>query len=251
MMAVRLVKYDWGDPENLPATGGIVVACNHVSAIDSLVVAHFLWSGGRYPIFLVKEKWANGPLLGRLLRVLGQVAVDRGTESAGRAVGEAAERLKQGECVVFFVEGTLTRDPGLWPMVAKTGAVRSARMAEVSILPLAVWGTHEVLWPYDRFPRFLPRRQIAVRLGEAIDAFGRQDANIATAVDARAVTDALTDRITETLQNIRDGSPPAVAVDPRTNPFVPIPTKPGRRTAPAWRPVRGWDKPEQPSGDQS
>ncbi len=53
--------------------------------------------------------------------------------------------LARGDMIAIFPEGTLTRDPDLWPMVARTGAARMALETGVPVIPVAQWGAHQLL----------------------------------------------------------------------------------------------------------
>ena len=74
---------------------------------------------------------------------------------AFRAAVDAVER---GECVAFYPEGTLTRDPGQWPMTAKTGVARVALMTRAPVIPVAQWGANLAMPPYakEKKVRLLP-----------------------------------------------------------------------------------------------
>ena len=102
-----------------PATA--FVATNHLSWFDPLPMAHLLWDNGRPPRFLGKESVFKVPLVGQLLLNCGQIPVYRDTDGAADSVRAAVAAVEAGEAVVVYPEGTITRDPELWPMSAKTG----------------------------------------------------------------------------------------------------------------------------------
>ena len=71
-----LTKRDWHGTEHLnDDAGGIVVAANHMSWFDPLVIAHILWENDRPPRFLAKESVFRVPLVGSVIRSAGQVPV--------------------------------------------------------------------------------------------------------------------------------------------------------------------------------
>ncbi|HEV7195506.1 MAG TPA: 1-acyl-sn-glycerol-3-phosphate acyltransferase, partial [Pedococcus sp.] len=121
-----LTKRDWQGVENLPSDGGFVVAPNHLSYVDPFVFGHFMYDHGWAPFFLGKEGVFRVPVLGSLLRSAEQIPVYRNTGKAADAFRAAVAAVEGGKCVGVYPEGTLTRDPQLWPMVGKTGAARIA-----------------------------------------------------------------------------------------------------------------------------
>ena len=95
------------------------------------------------------------------MRKLGQIPVHRGTTDAAKALHEAEEALTQhGAAVIFYPEGTCTRDPNLWPMVAKTGVARLALRTGAPVIPVAHWGEQHLL-PYGTAKlRLFPRTPV-------------------------------------------------------------------------------------------
>jgi len=204
-----LVKWDVSGAERLTAApGGIVVAPNHLSWFDPLVVAFVLWEADRPPRFLGKESVFRVPIAGRIITNAGQIPVYRETADAASAVRDALAALDGGECVVVYPEGTITRDPELWPMSAKTGAVRLALLSGCPLYPMVQWGSHEVIGPYRKEFRILPRKTMRVRVGDPIDLSDLDG----SAPDARTLaiaSDRLMDAITAMLAQIRQETPPA------------------------------------------
>src|SRR5688572_32238935 len=72
-----LTKRDWRGTENLPSTGGVIVVTNHVSHVDPLTFAHFLFDNGRLPRYLAKEGLFRVFFVGQVLRGTRQIPVDR------------------------------------------------------------------------------------------------------------------------------------------------------------------------------
>ena len=113
--------------------------------------AHFLFDNGHPPRFLAKESLFRAPVVGRIVRGAEQIPVYR--ESAGAAMARCAAAVaavEAGECVAIYPEGTLTRDPDLWPMRGKTGAARVALATGCPVIPVAQWGAQEILAPYKQ-----------------------------------------------------------------------------------------------------
>lgn len=189
------------------APGGIIVAVNHLSWFDPLVVAYTLWTADRPPRFLAKEPMFRVPAIGRIIRGAGQIPVYRETADAANAIRDALSALGRGECVVVYPEGTMTRDPGLWPMTAKTGAVRMALLSGAPLFPMAQWGAQEVMAPYVKEFRLLPRKTMHVVVGEPVDLSDLAGRPL-DAATMREASERLMDAITGLLAEIRDESPP-------------------------------------------
>lgn len=203
------VRWDIQGTEQLTDDeGGVIVSPNHLSWFDPLVVAFSLWQADRPPRFLGKESVFRVPVFGRIIRNAGQIPVYRETADASSAIRDALAALEAGECVVVYPEGTITRDPDLWPMSAKTGAVRLALISGRPLFPMAQWGSHEVMGPYRKEFRILPRKTMHVRVGPPIDLSDL--AGAAADADAVAVaSDRLMDAITAMLATLRNEPAPA------------------------------------------
>ncbi|MGH8894240.1 MAG: lysophospholipid acyltransferase family protein [Actinomycetes bacterium] len=212
-LLMALTRRDWRGGEHLP-DGGAVVVVNHVSHIDPLVFAHFLYDHGRLPRFLGKEVLFRVPFVGRVLRGAGQIPVFRESGNAADAYSAAVEAVRRGELVAFYPEATLTRDPGLWPMVGKTGAARVALETGAPVIPVAQWGPHVLLPPYAKRPHLLPRTTMHVWAGPPIDLSDLTGRKVDAAV-LREVTERIMAAITGLLEEIRGEKAPAVRFDPR------------------------------------
>jgi 1-acyl-sn-glycerol-3-phosphate acyltransferase len=158
----------WIDGDKIPAQGGCIVAANHVSHLDPLTMAHFVYDHGRIPRYLAKSGLFTNRLLGGFLTAAGQIPVERLSRNAIGAYDAAVAAVTAGECVVIYPEGTLTRDPDLWPMQAKSGAARIALATGCPVIPVGQWGVHEILPPYARVPKLLPRKHNRVKAGEPV-----------------------------------------------------------------------------------
>jgi 1-acyl-sn-glycerol-3-phosphate acyltransferase len=204
-----IVKWDVEGAERLTdAEGGIIVAPNHTSWFDPPVVAFALWQADRPPRFLGKESVFRVPVFGWIIAHAGQIPVYRESTEARTAIRDALAALDDGQCVVVYPEGTITRDPDIWPMSAKTGAVRLALASGRPLFPMVQWGTHFVMGPYKKELRILPRKTIRIRVGDPIDLSDLDHAS----PDAATLTrggDRLMDAITAMLADIRQEEPPA------------------------------------------
>lgn len=159
----------WLDGEKIPATGGCIVVFNHISHVDPLLSAHFVYDHGRLPRYLAKSGLFRNKALGVFLTAAGQIPVERLTRTAVGAYDAAVAAVRAGECVVVYPEGTLTRDPDLWPMTGKSGAARIALETGCPVIPVGQWGAHELLPPYAKKPHLFPRKHIVMKAGDPVD----------------------------------------------------------------------------------
>lgn len=207
-------KPRWIDGELVPATGGCVLVVNHVSHLDPLTTAHFVYDHGRLPRYLAKASLFRRGFLGFFLRAAGQIPVERQTPDAVGAYEAAVAAVRAGECLVVYPEGTLTRDPDLWPMTGKTGAARIALETGCPVVPVAQWGVQEMLAPYAKRPHLFPRHEVVHKVGEPVDLSDLTSA-APSAVDIRTATERIMDALTGLLAEIRGEEPPAERFDPR------------------------------------
>jgi 1-acyl-sn-glycerol-3-phosphate acyltransferase len=206
-------RRDWRGAEHLPA-GGFVAVSNHLSYSDPFTLAHFLVDHGVPPRFLAKEDVFRIPLAGRIVRGAGQIPVRRNSADAGLALQAAVDAVNAGECVAVYPDGTLTRDPGLWPMTGKTGAARIALSTGAPVVPIAQWGPQELLAPYGRRLHLLRRPAVHVWAGPPVDLSPWRDKPLDAEVLAGA-TAAIVGAMTGLLEQIRGEPAPGVRWDPR------------------------------------
>ncbi|MGC1207688.1 MAG: lysophospholipid acyltransferase family protein [Ornithinimicrobium sp.] len=194
-----VTSQDWHGGEHLPAQGGFIVAVNHLSEIDPFTVAHFLVDHGCPPMFLAKSSLFEIPVFGRALPKLGQVPVYRGSRRAADALSAAEQAVRDGKCVVIMPEGTLTREPSLWPMKGRTGVGRLALATQAPVVPIGQWGPQDLLAPYARRPsNLLKRPTMRVKAGppvELSDLYPRAGESAAMAEASNRVMWAITDQV--------------------------------------------------------
>jgi 1-acyl-sn-glycerol-3-phosphate acyltransferase len=204
-----VTKREWRGVENLHLDdGGIVLAANHMSWIDPLLISHVLVNNGRPPRFLAKEAIFRVPFIGWIVTDAGQIPVYRESADAAKSIRDAVAAVESGECVIVYPEGTLTRDPDLWPMSAKSGAVRIALMSGRPLVPLAHWGAQHIMRPYKKELRIIPRKRIEIRIGTPIDLSDLPTGDLSPET-MRIGTERLMDAITALLAEIRQEQPPA------------------------------------------
>ncbi|RZI93278.1 MAG: 1-acyl-sn-glycerol-3-phosphate acyltransferase [Microbacterium sp.] len=199
--------------EHLPEEGAFVLAPNHYSEFDPLIVAVATWRLGRAPRFMAKESLFRVPVLGALLRATGMVPVSRASSAsaAKQTIVQAQQLAADGRGVIVYPEGSLTRDPDMWPMRGKTGAVRLALAGGLPVIPVATWGVQQILPRYGKLRFFPPRRRVQVKLGPPVDLARFADTTPGALVGA---TDAVMADIAQLLAQLRDEPAPAQRWDP-------------------------------------
>ncbi|TLQ43542.1 lysophospholipid acyltransferase family protein [Streptomyces marianii] len=213
---VVLFKRDWRGMEHIPADGGFITAVNHNSYLDPLSYAHYQYNTGRVPRFLAKAGLFKGSFVGTILRGTGQIPVYRETTNALDAFRAAVDAIERGECVAFYPEGTLTRDPEMWPMAGKTGAARVALLTKAPVIPVAQWGANMAMPPYAKEDklRLFPRKTLVVQAGPPVD-LDRFHGMEPTPDVLREATEVIMAAITAQLEEIRGEKAPATPYDNR------------------------------------
>ena len=131
--------------ENIPKTGGVVYAINHLHWIDIPLIGLL---SPRTVYFVAKAEAANFPALGRFLRLHGAIAIHRG-ESDREAVRRMRDEARAGHVVGLFVEGT--RQKSGRPGAAQPGAAMVGMQEDVPSVPVAIYGTQ--FWKPGNFRR--------------------------------------------------------------------------------------------------
>ena len=201
--------------EKLPRTGAFVLAANHHSEIDPLIVAVAVWRMGRAPRFMAKESLFRIPVVGWALRATGMVPVARTASSAAarETIQTSRTLVEHGRGVVVYPEGSLTRDPELWPMRGKTGAVRLALTGDIPLIPMAQWGAQQLMPRYGRLRLWPPRRRMTVVIGDPVDLSEYRATGTQRDTLTRATTTVM-DRIAELLAGVRGTPAPAERWNP-------------------------------------
>ncbi len=204
----------WIDGDKIPATGGCLVVANHVSHVDPLLTACFVWDHGRIPRYLAKSGLFRTAVVGTVLRSADQIPVERLSKDAVGAYDAAVQAVDDGQCVVVYPEGTLTRDPDLWPMTGKSGAARIALATGAPVIPVAHWGAQDVLYPYASKPDLFPRKHIIMKAGDPVPIDDLR-ALTSTPQVVTHTTDRIMSALTGLVAELRGEDPPAERFDPR------------------------------------
>jgi 1-acyl-sn-glycerol-3-phosphate acyltransferase len=207
-------KQHWVGGTKIPATGGCVVVMNHLSHVDPLSAAQFCYDHGRLPRYLAKSGLFKNKALGYFMRAAGQIPVERSSRTAAGAYDAAVAAVRSGECIVVYPEGTITRDPALWPMKGKTGAARIALETGCPVIPIGQWGAQALLAPYAKKPDLFPRKRIDIVVGDPVDLADLVD-RPRTAEVLAAATSRIMAAITAIVEEIRGEEAPAERFDPR------------------------------------
>ncbi|MFV2197998.1 lysophospholipid acyltransferase family protein [Nocardiopsis sp. LOL_012] len=179
--------------ENIPATGAVLLASNHLSFVDSVVIPLSVTS--RRVRFLAKSDYFEGSgLKGRsakaLFGALGAVPVRRtSARDAMASLDLMLERLREGEACVVYPEGTRSRDGRLYR--GRTGVAHLALESKAPVVPVAVSGTEKVQPIGASMPR---PHHFTVRFGEPLDFSTGYD-HLAPGKARREITDHIMDAI--------------------------------------------------------
>ncbi|MGC4807815.1 lysophospholipid acyltransferase family protein [Micromonospora sp. DT233] len=200
-----------GDVPDALRRGPLILAANHLSPFDPVVLAAACRARGVVPRFMATGGLFRAPVLGAVMRHAGHIRVDRGSAAVHRSLDDAAQAVTQGSVVLVYPEGRIGLDPGLWPERGKTGVARLALACGAVVVPVAQWGSHEVL-PYQApkgmlgaLVRAVRRRPtLRVRFGAPVDLAG---VDPAAGGAARVATDRIVDAITEALVPLRPDEP--------------------------------------------
>lgn len=189
LIAVIFFRFRWRGEEYFPAQGGALICANHQSYFDPVLVG--ICFSNRLN-FLARRTLFTSVFFGAIIRYLDAIPIDRDGMSLG-GIKETLKRLKRGEMVVVFPEGTRTPDGKVQQL--KPGFVALARRGKAPILPAAVDGAYDA-WPRTRkFPRLTTTCTV---FGPPITA-----AEIARMSDAELI-DTLRQRIISCHQKARE-----------------------------------------------
>lgn len=202
--------------EHIPASGPVILVCNHTVHLDAVVMGCAIYEAGRSPVFTAGSDFFAMPVLGEILRAVGAVPVYREGPKTKDSLTSIRAALDGGNAVLLFPEGTFTRDPQLWPMRGKTGVARLlASHPDVPVVPCAHWGNEAVFDPWSRkFQRSLFRKKVALNI-----SFGAPlDVKVSTEPSYEELTEAtetVMSAIEDLLVPLRKASPHGYSATPR------------------------------------
>jgi 1-acyl-sn-glycerol-3-phosphate acyltransferase len=202
--------------------GPLILAVNHVSPVDPLVMTAACRRVGLTPRFMATGGVFRAPVVGAVMRRCGHIRVDRRAATVAQALPAAAAALAANAAVLVYPEGRIGLDPWMWPERGKTGVARLAALSGAPVVPVAQWDTHRVL-PYST-PRGLGRALLAavwrrpvvhVRFGEPVNLSGVSGTAGAQAMQA---TRLIIEGIDRTLLPLRADEPETPRFVDRTRP---------------------------------
>ena len=188
---------------HMPTTGPVIVASNHLSFFDSVVIPVVV---PRKVVFLAKSDYFNGPgVRGTLTRVwfegLGMLPVDRDdTKAAIASLDTALEVLRRGEAFGIYPEGTRSRDGRIYR--GRTGVAHLALTAGCPVVPVGLAGTEDIQPVGSNRPR---RAKVSLRFGPPIQVAGEYDG-----VPSGRARRELTDRIMAAIGDLTGQEPAGI-----------------------------------------
>lgn len=208
-----VARWDFRGGRQVPTSGGALLAVNHLSHVDPIVLVSYVLAQGRVPRFLaMKELWGM-TVVGAPLRGGRHIPVDR-KASGVEAYRASVEAVRRGEVVVLYPEGGFADDGDGWPRAARTGIARIALETGAPIVPVAQWGANHLLPPSASRPTLVPRATLRVLAGPPVALDDLRAGRIGRTALQEA-TDRIMGRITEQLAVLRGEEPPRhEAADP-------------------------------------
>jgi 1-acyl-sn-glycerol-3-phosphate acyltransferase len=201
--------------DNLPKGGPYIFVSNHVTYVDPLTIAYVVYiHAKRAPHFLAKEALFRIPVFGKIITAVGQIPVYRTSGKSNEEPLRAARAfLEAGHTLLIFPEGSLTRDPDLWPMRGRSGAIRLALEAGVPIVPVAHWGDQKILGNYSKKFRPNPFHPVDVLIGKPINTDDLTQGTL-TAANVTLATERVMRTLADMVGELRGETPPETLWDP-------------------------------------
>jgi len=158
--------------ERVPRHGPAVLAANHLSALDGILLPYVIGSRrGRTTRYLVAAEFFERRFHGFWLRIFRQIPIRRGEGDAG-ALDEAVATVRSGAIAGIFPEGRVNLEPEASLLRGRTGVARIALGAAAPVVPVGIWGT-QVRWPRSGLTFRRPLRPtVALSFGQPIESKG-------------------------------------------------------------------------------
>lgn len=169
------MRLDVVGQENIPLSGGAILALNHTSYLDfALGGVPADMRGRRLVRFMAKDSVFQHPIAGPLMRGMKHIPVNR--DDGAEAFRVAVDDARRGELIGVFPEATMSRALDIKEI--KSGAVRMAQAAQVPLIPMIVFGGHRVLsYGVKDFTRGRP---ICMTIGDPVNVGPDDDADLLT-----------------------------------------------------------------------
>ncbi len=162
------LKFQMYGTENIPRTGGALLAVNHISYVDFILSGFAAQPSGRVVRFMAKRETFDHKISGPIMRSLHHISVDRADGLA--SYNEGVRYLRMGEVVGIFPEATISRSFEIKEL--KSGATRLAAEAGVPLVPVILWGTQRLMTK-DHPRDFSRGKTIAISVGEPLHPTGK------------------------------------------------------------------------------
>jgi putative phosphoserine phosphatase/1-acylglycerol-3-phosphate O-acyltransferase len=194
----------------IPREGRVIIAANHRSYLDPVILGFVASRRGRKLRFLGKKELFDAPVVGQAVRMLGQIRVDRDAPGTA-ALQQAVEALNDGEAIGIFPQGTIPRGDAFFDPVlrGKTGVARLAVTTDAPVVPVAMWD-NEKIWPRSsRLPHLMElitRRPVHAKVGEPLHLKGDPDDPASLRDLAQQVMDAISSLLPDEVRNARPPS---------------------------------------------
>lgn len=195
--------------EHVPRHGGAIIAFNHHSYADAVMLAWGVALKGKRPLrYMAKREACEGRWVGWVTRWISVIPVDRGSPGArARALAGAQAAVEDGDLVAIAPEQTISDSLDLLPF--RSGPARVAIVTGAPIVPCIGWGSQRFIGPDRRLGRVL-RLPVTVRFGEPVLPQPGED--------AAALTARLRARMQEQLEAVQRDYPDGL---PSGAPWVP------------------------------
>jgi len=188
-----LFKLRYRGRQNVPQQAGAIIASNHISVLDPVIIAMAATTTGRAVRFLAAAEYFRKPFIGWGLRRIRQIPIRRGA-SDRRALEQAASIIRKGALAGIFPEGTLSGDGNLLP--GRRGVARIALASGVPVIPCGIWGTR-ARWPRGKFRWNRPLRpKVVVAFGPVL----QPDGELENPRDVQALTERIMQAIGEQVE---------------------------------------------------
>jgi len=189
------LKFTFTGEENVPRTGGAILAINHIGYLDFALTGTAALPAKRYVRFMAKREIFDNKLAGPLMRGMHHIRVDR--ENGSASFVAALRALKAGEIIGIFPEATISTSFEIKEL--KTGVVRLAMGSGVPIIPTIVWGSQRIWTKGVR--RNLKRNHVPITITFGPPIFVKRDE------DAAAAESALRQTMITMLHQVQDKYP--------------------------------------------
>jgi 1-acyl-sn-glycerol-3-phosphate acyltransferase len=213
--------------------GPLILAGNHIANFDPVAAMSACAQLRVAPRMMATGGLFRAPVLGTLMRWAGHIRVDRGRETIVDAVPAAIEALAIGSTIFIYPEGRIGLDPGMWPEKARTGPARLALATGAPVVPVAIWGSHEVIAYHGRSAMIRTllssvwrRPVVRVHFGAPVDLSDLRPGMVGHAQQASM---RIMDAIAAELAPLRTGEPRLPRQRDHTRPVTLARSRPPRR----------------------